>query len=70
MSFQDKLLQYSDCGREFIFTTGEQEFYSSRSLQNASSVVRMPKYLLSLEKVDQYIVVNATTRLDWADKLD
>ena len=34
MSFQDKLLQCSDCGQEFTFTAGEQEFYSSRGLLN------------------------------------
>jgi len=34
MSFQDKSLQCSDCGHEFTFTVGEQEFYSSRGLQN------------------------------------
>jgi len=34
MSFQDKSLQCSDCGQEFPFTVGEQEFYASRGLQN------------------------------------
>ena len=34
MSFEDKMLQCADCGQEFAFTTGEQEFYSSRGLQN------------------------------------
>jgi len=34
MSFEDKSLQCSDCGQQFTFTAGEQEFYSSRSLQN------------------------------------
>jgi CxxC-x17-CxxC domain-containing protein len=34
MSFQDKTLQCSDCGQEFTFTAGEQEFYVSRGLQN------------------------------------
>ncbi len=34
MSFEDKELQCSDCGQEFTFTAGEQEFYSSRGLQN------------------------------------
>jgi len=34
MSFQDKLLQCSDCGQEFTFTAGDQVFYSSRGLQN------------------------------------
>jgi len=34
MSFQDKSLRCSDCGQQFTFTAGEQEFYSSRGLQN------------------------------------
>ncbi|TMC77053.1 MAG: zinc-binding protein [Chloroflexi bacterium] len=35
MSFQDKTLTCKDCGQEFIWTAGEQEFYASRGLQNA-----------------------------------
>jgi CxxC-x17-CxxC domain-containing protein len=34
MSFQDKSLRCADCGQDFIFTSGEQEFYASRGLQN------------------------------------
>ncbi|MFC2020699.1 zinc-ribbon domain containing protein [Chloroflexota bacterium] len=34
MSFEDKTLQCADCGREFTFTAGEQEFYASRGFQN------------------------------------
>ncbi len=34
MSFADKTLTCRDCGRDFIFTAGEQEFYASRGLQN------------------------------------
>ncbi|MBA7623669.1 hypothetical protein ES703_31067 [subsurface metagenome] len=34
MSFEDKVLQCSDCGQEFTFTGGEQEFYASRGFQN------------------------------------
>ena len=34
MAFEDKTLTCSECGNEFTFTAGEQEFYSSRSLQN------------------------------------
>ena len=30
----DKTLVCRDCGREFTFTVGEQEFYSSRGLLN------------------------------------
>src|SRR2546426_12755871 len=35
MSFQDKPLTCRDCGQEFIWTAGEQEFYAARGLQNA-----------------------------------
>jgi Probable zinc-ribbon domain len=28
------ILQCRDCGREFEFTAGEQEFYASRGLTN------------------------------------
>ncbi len=34
MSFEDKALQCADCGQEFQFTAGEQEFYASRGLMN------------------------------------
>ena len=34
MSFTDKTLTCKDCGQEFIWTSGEQEFYQSRGLTN------------------------------------
>ena len=34
MSYQDRTLQCRDCGREFVWTAGEQEFYASRGLVN------------------------------------
>ena len=34
MSFADKTLTCRDCGTEFAWTAGEQEFYASRGLQN------------------------------------
>ncbi|MEK7863439.1 MAG: zinc-ribbon domain containing protein [Chloroflexota bacterium] len=37
MSLQDKTLTCRDCGQEFIWTAGEQEFYASRGLQNPPS---------------------------------
>jgi CxxC-x17-CxxC domain-containing protein len=33
MTSSDKTLVCRDCGQEFIFTTGEQEFYTSRGFQ-------------------------------------
>lgn len=34
MALEDKTLVCRDCGQNFVFTTGEQEFYASRGLQN------------------------------------
>ncbi|MFC1958217.1 zinc-ribbon domain containing protein [Chloroflexota bacterium] len=34
MALQDKTLTCRECGQEFIFTAGEQEFYASRGLLN------------------------------------
>ena len=32
--FQDKVLICKDCGAEFVFTAGEQEFYAEKGFQN------------------------------------
>lgn len=32
--YQDKPLVCKDCGQEFIFTVGEQEFYEQKGFQN------------------------------------
>lgn len=37
MALADKTLSCRDCSQEFIWTSGEQEFYQSRGLQNAPS---------------------------------
>ncbi len=37
MAFEEKTLRCRDCGLEFVFTAGEQEFYSSHGLQNDPS---------------------------------
>src|SRR5215218_8832942 len=34
MSFSDRTLTCRDCGQQFAFTAGEQEFYQSRGLTN------------------------------------
>ncbi|HZO71259.1 MAG TPA: zinc-ribbon domain containing protein [Ktedonobacteraceae bacterium] len=33
-NYQDRTLTCRDCGQEFTFTAGEQEFYASRGLTN------------------------------------
>ncbi len=32
--YQDKTLVCKDCGKEFVFTAGEQEFYAEKGFQN------------------------------------
>jgi CxxC-x17-CxxC domain-containing protein len=34
MSYQDKTLVCSDCGQEFVFTAGEQEYYAQKGFTN------------------------------------
>ncbi|MGZ3646193.1 MAG: zinc-ribbon domain containing protein, partial [Ktedonobacteraceae bacterium] len=34
MSFEDKTLRCRECGNDFIFTAGEQEFYQQKGLMN------------------------------------
>ncbi|MDI6603712.1 MAG: zinc-ribbon domain-containing protein [Thermoanaerobacteraceae bacterium] len=33
--YQDKTLVCKDCGKEFVWTAGEQEFYAEKGFQNA-----------------------------------
>nr|WP_281742649.1 zinc-ribbon domain containing protein [Tepidanaerobacter syntrophicus] len=34
MAFQDKTLVCKECGKEFVFTAGEQEFYAEKGFEN------------------------------------
>ena len=34
MSFQDKVLTCRDCGKEFLFTAGEQSFYAEKGFEH------------------------------------
>lgn len=34
MAFEDKTLKCKDCGADFIFTAGEQEFYAEKGFEN------------------------------------
>lgn len=38
--YEDKILVCKECGAEFTFTAGEQEFYAERGFQNDLSVAR------------------------------
>lgn len=34
MAFEDKNIVCKDCGNEFVFTAGEQEFYAEKGFEN------------------------------------
>ena len=34
MAFQDKTIVCKECGNEFVFTAGEQEFYAEKGFEN------------------------------------
>ena len=40
--FEDKTLVCKDCGKEFVWTAGEQEFYASRGFENQPQRCKMP----------------------------
>lgn len=40
MAFQDQTLQCRDCGKDFVWTASEQEFYQQKGFENAP--VRCP----------------------------
>jgi CxxC-x17-CxxC domain-containing protein len=37
MSYADKIITCQDCGTEFVFTSGEQEFYAQKGFTNEPS---------------------------------
>ena len=48
--YQDEKLICEDCGAEFVFTAGEQEFYAEKGLVNK------PKRALIAEKKEDKII--------------
>ncbi|MCF0116533.1 MAG: zinc-ribbon domain-containing protein [Bacilli bacterium] len=41
MEFEDKTIVCKDCGKEFVWTAGEQQFYQEKGLTNQP--VRCPE---------------------------
>ena len=35
--YEDKTLVCKECGKEFVFTAGEQEFYAERGFRNLTA---------------------------------
>ena len=40
--YEDKTLVCKDCGKEFVWTAGEQEFYASRGFENQPQTCKVP----------------------------
>lgn len=51
MSYTDRILVCRDCGKNFIFTAGEQEFYSQKGFLN--DPVRCPECRRARKKTRQ-----------------
>lgn len=46
--YEDKTLVCKECGNEFVFTAGEQEFYAERVSQTNRSVARLADRLVKM----------------------
>ena len=47
MSFADKNLKCRECGADFVFTSGEQEFYAMKGLNNLVKVIGAIRHKLN-----------------------
>ena len=56
--YQDKTLVCKDCGAEFIFSAGEQEFYAEKGFQN-EPIRRAAKKNASRPQREMYEIVCA-----------
>ncbi|MFQ5880921.1 MAG: zinc-ribbon domain containing protein [Candidatus Methylomirabilales bacterium] len=56
MAFQDKILTCVECGKEFAFTAGEQEFFAQKGFTNE------PKRCKSCKAVRKGVGLNARPR--------
>ena len=68
---EDKTLVCKECGKEFVFSASEQEFYESKaSVRNARCIRRFalnaakkPKFRSNLPKTVRFTAVTATTHI-------
>lgn len=56
--YEDKTLVCKDCGNEFVFTAGEQEFYAERDLSMSPSAAKLA---VAQEKPPLAVPVKCTT---------
>lgn len=48
--YEDKTLVCKECGAEFVFTAGEQEFYAEKGFQNEPQRCKTAETLAKLAK--------------------
>ena len=48
--YEDKTLVCKECGAEFVFTAGEQEFYAEKGFQNEHRDAKLAEMLVKLTK--------------------
>ncbi len=53
MDFTDKTLVCKDCGKDFVFTAGEQEFYNSKGFANEPTRCKDCRMKNKLQKEDR-----------------
>ena len=65
--YQDKTLVCKDCGAEFVFTAGEQEFYAEKGFQNEPQRCKACRdarpHAQDAEKKQRFLSSPATTDL-------
>ena len=57
--YQDKTLACKDCGVDFIFTAGEQEFYAEKGFQNEPTRCKECRVARKGQKKETHIAVCA-----------
>ena len=65
--YEDKTLICKECGKEFVFTAGEQEFYAEKGFekctpQSAHPAAKRPECPLSPVRIARFIAVSASLR--------
>ena len=57
---EDKNLVCKDCGKEFVFTVGEQEFFKEKGFEN--DPVRCPacRKARKAQKMNRELIINAS----------
>ena len=68
--YEDKTLICKECGKEFVFTAGEQEFYASKGFRDVRHAVTQERMHLSQSvKCSQLSVLLAARKLRFHSSL-